>query len=365
MRVLFTVATPHQVHVFRNVGNLLQERGDAILFAARDFRCTLDLLQYYKMPFVVYSGTMRGFVGKMGELAISELAGAEIAKCFQPNVIMGDSLLGYPSKMLGVPSICFTDGDYSSMYGLLYRTLYRCDLICTPEHFRMSIGKRHLRYPGYQELAYLHPRWYSPCKRTLSDEGIADDEPYSLVRFNAFDAPSHDAMKRQYDWDSRRSLVSKLLEYGKVIISSEARLPADLAKYRTRIHPAKIHDLLRFAQIVVAETAMAVESSLLGTPAIMIHPSNAGGKGATNCIDMERYGLQFNYPDYGPVVGKAEELLDSNSKKMFLQKRNDVLREKIDLTSFIVWLVDQVRSDPSSLREVRPDFSEFMKCPAQ
>ncbi len=54
-----------------------------------------------------------------------------------------------------------------------------------------------LFYPGYHELAYLHPRRFTPDRGVLAEAGISEGERYFVLRFNAFKA-HHD--KEPADW---------------------------------------------------------------------------------------------------------------------------------------------------------------------
>ena len=360
MKVVFSVGTPHQAHVFRNAAKHLIDHGINVVFAARDYGCTLDLLSHYELPFFSYGTPGKSFLGKSRELVVSEYLGFQIVKAAQAQLVVGDSLLGFPSKLLGIPSIAFVDGDGSDFFNLQYRTLYRSDLICTPSGFRISIDKRHLRYPGYQELAYLHPRWFTPDMSSLDSAGIGKGEPFCIFRTNAFDAQSHDAMYRKYGWDDRRRLIRELSRIGKVVISSELELPADLREHRVRIQPYQIHDVLNQASLVVSETAMAVEAAILGTPSMFIHPS-VGRNCSTNFVEMENYGLQRNYSGYtDDTCQDALELFGHDGKKHHSYLRAQMLKQKIDVTSFIIWLVYEALDDRRRLETVSVDFSKFL-----
>lgn len=360
MRVAFAVSTPHQVHLFKNTARTLLQSGNSVLFLARDYGCTLDLLRYYGLPFRIYSKSIKSYLLKVDELLISEVIGTFLACQFKPDIVVGDSLLGYPAEICRVPSICFADSDHSTFYNLLYKTAYRCDFFCTPQRFKVDLGRRQIRYPGYQELAYLHPNWYVPDTGVFDEVGVTNREKYSVVRFNAFDATSHDAMLAKYTWDSRRAMISRLERHGKVLISSECRLPRDLVSRQAKVHPARIHDLLNYAQVVVAESAMAVEAALLGTPSVMIHPTNRANVMASNFLDMEDFGLQHNFCKYDAAVDVACELLETSAKSHCQDIRDRVLQCKIDLTSFTLWLISAILQGAETNRFDDVDFSKFI-----
>ena len=65
------------------------------------------------------------------------------------------------------------------------------DAYCTPEAYQEAAGPHHLRYRGYHELAYLHPRYFTPDPAVLGEAGLAPGEPFTLVRFVGW-AAGHD-----------------------------------------------------------------------------------------------------------------------------------------------------------------------------
>ena len=65
--------------------------------------------------------------------------------------------------------------------------------------------------------------------------------------------------------------MSELEKYGRVLITSESKLPAEFEPYRVKVAPEKMHDLLYYAALYVGEGGtMASESAVLGTKAIHI-----------------------------------------------------------------------------------------------
>ena len=359
MRVVFAVSTPHQAHLFRNTSMILQNRGDEVLFLARNYGYTADILRSYNLPFRIYSRTYSGLLGKVLELLISEVNGISLIGEFRPDVVVGDSLLGYPSLLFRVPSISFVDGDYSSFYEIQYRTLNRSSIICTPYTFRTELGARQIRYPGFQQLAYLHPNRFRPDHGVLQTEGIGDKEAFSLIRFNAFDAISHDLRYREYDWEVRRRVISLLQKSGRVLISSEGSLPVEFEHLKMKTNPSKIHSLLSYAKVVIAETSIATEAAILGTPSVLIHPSVSSNL-ATNHLEMERFGLQRNFSNYQDALPVIESIMKSDRRSFYSECHSRLLSNKIDVTPFVVWLIDKIAKDHESISQEQIDFSQFI-----
>ncbi|MBE0582956.1 MAG: hypothetical protein IH612_04255 [Desulfofustis sp.] len=142
-------------------------------------------------------------------------------------------------------------------------------------------------------------------------------------------------------------MVEKLGRYGRVLISSERKLPDFLEHYRVTIRPELIHHLLAYARLFIGESAtMASEAACLGTPAVFISTSI---RGYTN-EQENRYGLAFTFsnPKTCQIDGLAkglEILRDPDSKKNWTRKRDRMLEDKIDVTRFIVDVVEDASHD--------------------
>ena len=92
---------------------------------------------------------------------------------------------------------------------------------------------------------------------------------------------------------------------------------------------------------------MASESAVLGTPAIYINSLKVGYVEEQE----KKYQLAYNFSDSNGALEKALELLRSEKKlNKFKKKRTILLDEKIDVTSFIVWFIENY---PKSLNIIK------------
>jgi len=206
------------------------------------------------------------------------------------------------------------------------------------------------------ELCYLFPRYFNPDQNILKELGLDSKEPYALFRFVSWGA-NHDIGQTGIPDVAKIELVNRLTMSMRVFISSEGKMPEELIKYKIQISPEKIHDVLAFAKIYIGEGAtMASESAMLGTPAIYVNSLTAG-----TIDEQQNSGLLFSYRNYYGVLSKVEELLSNpNLKQEFIQKRDKMLEDKIDVTSFMVWFVENY---PESFRIMRenPEYQERFK----
>ena len=216
-----------------------------------------------------------------------------IVKHFAPDILVGGTggvAVAHVGKLLRLPSIVFDDTEHAKIEHALMDPF--ASTICTPSCYRSDLKKKHIRYNGFHELAYLHPDYFTPDPAVLTELGLTAPIPSSLSAFVSWDA-SHDV--GQHGILDKLGFVRTLKPYGRILITSEGPLPQELEQYRIRIPPEKMHDLLFYAAMYIGEGAtMASEAALLGTPSLLIS-SLVGTMG--NFIELEKYDLLYSFPD--------------------------------------------------------------------
>ena len=210
------------------------------------------------------------------------------------------------------------------------------DYVCTPDCYQGVVHGRHVRYPGYHELAYLHPNRFTPDKQVVRRAGVDPDAPYFVVRFVSYEA-SHDLGTRGLALGRKVELVHALAAQGRVLVSSEGPLPAELEGYRTRIPVQDIHHMLAFARLLVGESAtMASECAVLGVPSIYVSPL---GRGYTD-EEETRYGLVKNFTGarFGDDFVAAARALatDPELAARAHAARKRLLADKVDVTAWML-----------------------------
>ena len=135
------------------------------------------------------------------------------------------------------------------------------------------------------------------------------------------------------------------------------KLPVEFVKYQINIPPETMHYVLAEADLFVGEGAtMASECAMLGTPAIYINSLEAG-----TINDQEKNGLLFHFRDFDGVLDKVSEILHNpNSKIEFKEKRDKLLKDKIDVTAFLIWFVENYPESSRIMKE-NPDYQNNFK----
>ena len=353
MRILIDIGHPAHVHLFKNFAWKLQEKGHKILFTCRDREFLLGLLQVYGFIYENFGRHYKSIGGKIQGLIKNELQMFNTAIQFKPDLFLshGSSIAAFTSFLLHKPHISFED-TFNMEQVRLY--LPFTDVVLTGDYPHPSLGRKEINYPGYHELAYLHPNVFTPDENILKEIGIMDNEKYAIIRFVAWNA-THDIGHRGFSKEKKIKLVTELSRYIKVFISSETDLPEELKGFQIKIKPENMHNALYYAQLLVGESAtMASECAMVGTPAIYINNSHFGS------LDSQaEYGLVHLFSEdelaQEHAIQKAIEIVSKpDIKNEYRERAQKMLENKIDVTSFMIWFVENY---PESVKEVKS--SEF------
>lgn len=339
MKILIDITHPAHVHFFKNAVLIWKQRGHDVRFVARDKEITLRLLEDLNIQYTKLSHIRKGLFGLTIELIEHDFHLIQFVKQFEPDIMLniGGTFIVHVGKLLGIKTCVFTDTEHAKLSNAI--TFPFATWICTPTCFDGDLGDKHIKYDGYQELAYLHRNYFTPSATELSELDVCLGDPFFIVRFISWGA-SHDFGKNGLNEQEKISLVKQLENFGRVLITSEGILPKSLVDYQIKISPLKIHHLLYYASFYIGEGAtMATESALLGTPSIYINELSAG------TIDelSKKYGLVFQVTDLQSALSVVEQnLLLPGKKEKFEISHRSMMSEKVDLTTWMVELIEKI-----------------------
>lgn len=347
MNIIVDINHPAHVHYFKNFIWEMERRFHEVLITASEKEISYKLLDLYGFNYVRLGRYGVSLVEKLVKMPILDLKMYNAVKDFNPDIFIGVSSIrnAHISKLLGKPCIALDDTEHSKLVRMLY--LPFTNVVLTPSCFKKDLGNKQIRYNGYNELAYLHPKYFKPDSSVLDELGLSEKDIFIVVRFVSWDA-THDIGK--IGIENRIDLVRNLEKYGRVLITSEEKIEKVLEKYRITLSPDKFHDLLWYATLYIGEGAtIASEAAILGTPSIYVS-SLTGTMG--NFIELEqKYGLMYSFASPIEALKKATEILQTpNIKKDWRLKRNQLLKDKIDVTQFMVWFIENY---PQSFREMK------------
>lgn len=348
MNILIEVRHPHHVHVFRHTYFELKEHGHNVKVIAVDKEMSYPLLEKFNIPFEKVGSNKKGLFSKLFTILKSTLRVNQIAKRFKADLLVGKAspTLAFTSTLRRKPYILFTDSENAKLLWTLIKK--HVSTFVSPSCYEKSFGTSHIRFDGFLELAYLHKNYYKPNPKIASDLGIKENEKYVVIRFVSWNA-HHDIGQGGFSVEDKKEIVKELSKHATVFISSEGELPDDLRKYQLKIEPDRIFDVMKYASLYIGEGAtMASECVMMGTPAIYVNSIDAG-----TINQQKKDQLLFQFKSRDGLLEKAKELItDEEVKNDFLKRSESMLERQIDVTKFMVWLIENY---PDSAERMKKD----------
>jgi predicted glycosyltransferase len=341
VRVLVDIGHPGHVHLFRHPVRLWRERGHGVVITIRERDIVGDLLRAYGLDYHVASRARTGRLGQALELLIHDWAVWHVARRERCDILLGTSVAAaHASRLMRAKSVIFEEDD-EDVIGLFARLTYPfAHRIVIPDCLRDRRTGKHVTYPGYHELAYLHPDHFAPDRSVLDELGVAPGEPFFIIRHVALKA-FHDVGEHGLSEAMLRELVGMLSDRGKVFLTLEGDVPEFFRPFQIRIPPHRIHDAMSFATLLVSDSqTMTAEAAVLGVPSIRCN-SFVGRLSYLEELE-HRYGLTRGVrPERAAEVrAVATDWLGMRGLRSEWQRRRQrMLSEKINVAN---WIADTV-----------------------
>ena len=347
MRVLVYLGHPAHFHNYKNTIARLKADGHEVAVLIQKKDILEELLKNAGIPYqnILEEGRKGGRIG----IAIGLLKRAwrldRFCKEFKPDILTGssveNSLIG-PLRHIPVINIGEDDASVVPKYA---RIAYPgASVIVCPD--TCDCGRwnaKAVKYPGYQELGYLHPEVFTPSKEVVR-RYFDPESPFFLMRFSGLHA-HHDAGIRGINNDIARRLIDILKPHGQVFITSERPLDATLEPYRIAINPLDIHHVMAFADLYLGDSqTMAAEAGVLGVPYVRFNDF-VGKIGYLNELE-DKYHLGYGIiPDHeDDLYQTVQSLLEMPDRKaVFESRRQRMLGEKINFATFLTDFIEHYK----------------------
>ena len=260
----------------------------------------------------------------------------------KPDVMVStDASIAQLGKMLNVKRISITEDDYDIIKPLADLSYPVTNHILCPKV--CSVGKwnhKKIGYDGYMKLGYLHPNVFTPSSDLVNKYGISDK--YAIIRLAKL-AAFHDFGIKGITYQFLDQIIQRLEQKNiKVFISNEQDIDSKYDSYLLKINPSDMHHLLAYAQMLICDSqSMSVEAAVLGVPSLR-YSSFAGKISVLEELEHQ-YQLTFGIPigEEQMLLNKLEEILSlQNLRVVFQERRAKMLADKIDVTAFLVWLLE-------------------------
>jgi uncharacterized protein len=342
MKILIDIGHPAHVHYFKNLAKILMSDGHDVIITVKNLPSAIELLNILDLEYIVLPEKSDSLFGKAFSQIRYDWFLLRICHRYKIDYAIGVSItITHVSLFSRTKSFVFDDDDDDVQplfvkWGHPFATELLSPSVLKGKQRRKDV----VYYPGYHELAYLHPKRFSPDENILNELGMNKYDVFFVLRFNAFKA-HHDTGASGLSIDQKRELVDILKEKGKVFITGERSLDPEFEPYKISISSEKIHSVIYYATMFIGDSqTMASEAAVLGTPSIRCN--SFVGKISYLGEEEHKYGLTFGFKpeDFNLLMLKVKELSGNPNLKKEWEKRKDVmLHDKIDVTSFWFWFI--------------------------
>lgn len=346
MRIFIDLGHPAHIHYFKNFIRIMKSNGHEILLVARNKDVLHQLISNLGYEFIDRGKGAKSFLSRIAYLVKTDIKLFLLARKFKPDLFLSfaSTYAAHASFLYRRPHVVIDDTEHAKFELFLYSPF--SDTILNPISFWKRYSKKQIFFDSFIELSHLHPRYFEPNIHILEKYSLKIEEHFFIVRFVSWEA-SHDVGEGGLSLDEKVKIVEFLSKKGRVIISSEMSLPLSLESFRLKIEPQDLHNLLFYSQLYIGEGATtASECVILGTPAIYINSLDAG----TISEQAEKFGL-VSLRNSHNIFEKINDLLLEGAKENALVIKQKLLEEKIDITQFLVWFIENYPSSRSKLMD--------------
>lgn len=367
MKILIALNHPAHYYLFKYIAKGLLQNNHDVQFVIREKDILEKLLLSENVSYTKLSEKKITDQNKVNlmfygivKLVKQEFNLLNYVKKFRPTIMMGtDIAITHVGTLLGIPSFVFNEDDFEINKWFCKAAYPFASYIVAPECTNVGkFSEKKISYNGIQKLAYLHPNYFHQDVSVLKNIGLLPDEPYFIIRLVSLTA-GHDIDSEHKGINNRllNRIINKLNPFGKVFISSEIQLEDDLLKYQINLPPNKIHDLLASAQLFIGDSqSMCSEAGILGTPFIRFNDF-VGRIKILNVIEHDyQLGFGIKTSEEDKLFSTIDELLNTkNLKSIWKEKSKKFYKDKIDLTAFVIWFVENYPESAKIMKD-NPDY---------
>jgi uncharacterized protein len=344
MNIAFYLAHPSQYYLFKQIIIKLKKNGADTFLFIKTKDILEELLKEEKTEYInIYSKNKgKGKINLIKSVIVKNIALYKYIKRFKITMLVtAASDASQSSYLAGIPSVIFNDDDItimpmSSIFGWPFSSI-----ILTPNSCYMGKWeKKSIHYNAYQKSAYLHPSIFSPDPMIMDKYGLRDKR-YFLIRSVSLTA-HHDNNIIGLNNELVERIINHLKPLGKVILTSERKVPKFLNTFQKTIKLTDIHHIIFYSDLLVADSqSMCHEAALLGTPSIRYNDF-VGRIGVLSEIE-NKHNLSVGIKPHAPdeLLKTIDKITcDKNYKKNIRDKAKSINDNTINLTDFAVWFIE-------------------------
>lgn len=342
-KILIYISHPAQFHFYKNVIPVLKQNGNEVLILIKTKDVLEDLVRNEGFVYqnIQLSERKKKHLSIFFALCLRSLKILFISFKFKPDLLVGtDASVSIAGRILFKPSLTILEDDYDVIRNLANIAYPLTTAIVVPRV--CDVGKwnsKKIPFDGYMKLAYLSPNYFEPDLNILQKYKI--EGRYALIRISDLKA-HHDFGISGLNEELIVNIVNMIEDSGiKVLFSTESKREHPLISERIiKIKPCDLHHILNFAGFLVSDSqSMSVEAAILGVPSIRINDL----VGRISVLEEleNKYELTYGFKssDESSIYNQLEQFLSADFKSVFQARRQKMLAEKVDVTAFIVRLL--------------------------
>ena len=360
MNVLIQLSHPAHFHLYKNIARGLMEDGHQVLFVIKSKDILEQLLIDAGLPYVnINQHAHRGSkLGILWDMLVRDWRILRLCRKHKIDLITGSTPeTAHVSWLLRIHGVNTGEDDAAVVpaFGKVTAPFIQCLVVPIPCNTG-SMERNTVHYPGYHELAYLHPNHFSADASVVRKYGIDTDKPYFIIRFAQLNA-HHDAGIKGINAAIAQRLVDILKPHGRIYITSERPLEPQFEEYRIKINPLDMHHVMAFASLYIGDSqTMAAEAGVLGVPFVRFNDF-VGRIGYLNELENDYelgYGIKASSEgSVGALCERVEALVSMKAderKAKYAAHRAKMLADKVDCAKFLTWFIENY---PQSAEDTR------------
>ena len=383
MNVLIQLSHPAHFHLYKIVAKNLMESGNKVLFVIKSKDILETLLQNAGLPYVnINQHAHRGSkLGILWDMFVREWRIIKLCRKHKIDLITGSTPeTAHVSWLLRLHGVNTGEDDAAVISMFIKIAKPFIDGYVAPDPCEMGqVELKTAHYPGYHELAYLHPNHFTPSREVVEAYGIDTRSPFFILRFASLNA-HHDVGIKGINTEVAQRLIDILSPHGRIYITSERPLEPQFEQYRIKINPLDMHHVMAFASLYIGDSqTMAAEAGVLGVPFVRFNDF-VGRIGYLRELE-DKYELGYGIhasvlADDSPIrradgsaqpsgvealYERVEQLVSmpaEERKEIFQARREKMLAEKIDCAKFLTWFIENY---PASAEETKKADEAFWK----
>lgn len=383
MNVLIQLSHPAHFHLYKLVAKNLMEDGNKVLFVIKSKDILETLLQNAGLPYVnINQHAHRGSkLGILWDMFVREWRIIKLCRKHKINLITGSTPeTAHVSWLLRIHGVNTGEDDAAVISMFIKIAKPFIDGYVAPDSCEMGpVEPKTAHYPGYHELAYLHPNHFTPDPKIVEAYGIDTSKPYFVMRFASLNA-HHDSGIKGINTEIAQRLIDILKPHGRIYITSERPLEPQFEEYRIKINPLDMHHVMAFVSLYIGDSqTMAAEAGVLGVPFVRFNDfvGRIGYLRELEDVYELGYGIHasalpadspIRRNDGSPQPSGVEELYkrveqlvampSEERRATFQSRRQKMLSEKIDCAKFLTYFIENYPQSVDAVRMADKSFWE-------